>query len=228
MRADAQATHEGRERPHAQARRWLRWLAAFALANLIAWALLWALAGPVQAQSDVHAAAPAAAFDRDGKIDLQRRLKDVRVERVDGQVFWVVDTPAGSLRLSPEAFAERMEVAHSEQRGRGWLYGLLNISTRWGLLWICVGFAGQALFTLRMLLQWWASEREKRSVIPVGFWWGSLFGGLMLFVYFIWRKDIVGIVGQSTGVFVYTRNLVLIYRTRAAEHSKPAAEARTA
>jgi len=48
--------------------------------------------------------------------------------------------------------------------------------------------------------------------VPVGFWWGSLFGGLMLFAYFIWRKDIVGILGQSTGLLIYARNLILIYR----------------
>jgi len=87
-----------------------------------------------------------------------------------------------------------------------------NISKPWGFLWISVGFLGQAMFTFRMVLQWWASEKHKRSVVPVGFWWGSLIGGAMLFAYFIWRKDIVGIVGQSTGVFVYARNLVLIYR----------------
>jgi lipid-A-disaccharide synthase-like uncharacterized protein len=75
-----------------------------------------------------------------------------------------------------------------------------------------VGFLGQALFTFRMVLQWYASEKEKRSVIPVGFWWGSLFGGILLFAYFAWRKDVVGIVGQSTGIFVYARNLILIHR----------------
>jgi lipid-A-disaccharide synthase-like uncharacterized protein len=68
-----------------------------------------------------------------------------------------------------------------------------------------------------MVLQWLASEKHKRSVVPVGFWWGSLLGGLMLFVYFVWRKDVVGIVGQSTGVFVYARNLILIYRRQRAE-----------
>jgi lipid-A-disaccharide synthase-like uncharacterized protein len=48
--------------------------------------------------------------------------------------------------------------------------------------------------------------------VPVGFWWGSLFGGALLFAYFCWRKDIVGILGQSVGVFIYARNLALIYR----------------
>lgn len=103
------------------------------------------------------------------------------------------------------------------QRANGFLYVLFNITTPLGFVWVALGFLGQALFTFRMVLQWWASEKEKRSVVPVGFWWGSLFGGLMLFVYFVWRKDVVGVLGQSTGVFVYARNLILIYRARAAE-----------
>ncbi|MCE9593041.1 MAG: lipid-A-disaccharide synthase N-terminal domain-containing protein [Planctomycetes bacterium] len=84
------------------------------------------------------------------------------------------------------------------------------------MLWVTLGFAGQALFTGRMLLQWWASEKLKRSVVPESFWWASLVGGLMLLVYFVWRKDVVGVVGQSTGAFVYARNLVLIHRSRTA------------
>ncbi|MCX5661841.1 MAG: lipid-A-disaccharide synthase N-terminal domain-containing protein [Planctomycetota bacterium] len=87
----------------------------------------------------------------------------------------------------------------------------LNISTWGSLTWIGVGILGQAMFTFRMILQWLASEKEKRSVIPVGFWWGSLLGGAMLLIYFIWRKDVVGVLGQSTGVLIYARNLFLIY-----------------
>ena len=52
-------------------------------------------------------------------------------------------------------------------------------------------------------------------MVPVGVWWGSLIGGLMLLSYFIWRWDIIGVIGQSTGAFIYARNLVLIYRARA-------------
>src|SRR5690606_17527240 len=80
--------------------------------------------------------------------------------------------------------------------------------------WVSVGLLGQLLFTFRMVLQWLASEKEHKSVVPVGFWWGSLLGGLMLLTYFIWRKDIVGIIGQSTGAFIYARNLWLIYAGR--------------
>ena len=61
-----------------------------------------------------------------------------------------------------------------------------------------------------MLVQWLTSEKSKRSVVPVSFWWMSLVGATMLLVYFIWRRDIVGILGQATGWIIYIRNLVLI------------------
>jgi len=66
----------------------------------------------------------------------------------------------------------------------------------------------------RMLVQWFASERSKRSVIPVSFWWMSLIGSTMLLVYFIWRRDAVGIIGQGLGWVVYVRNLFLIRKSR--------------
>lgn len=177
------------------------------LARLATGLLCLALAlSNASAQGTVHAAAPQPEWS--GEIDLQARLKDVRVE--DGQL--VVRAPEGERRYAPQEFAAVLERAHQELEQSGWLYKLFNITTPYGIWWVGLGFAGQALFTFRMLLQWWASEKHKRSVVPVAFWWGSLFGGMMLFVYFIWRKDIVGIVGQSTGVFVYARNLILIYR----------------
>ncbi|MEI6339216.1 MAG: lipid-A-disaccharide synthase N-terminal domain-containing protein [Verrucomicrobiota bacterium] len=83
-----------------------------------------------------------------------------------------------------------------------------------GLAWVTLGLGGQLLFTGRMLVQWLASEKSKRSVIPISFWWMSLIGSTMLLVYFIWRRDIVGILGQATGWVIYIRNLVLIRRSR--------------
>ena len=64
-----------------------------------------------------------------------------------------------------------------------------------------------------MLVQWLASERNRRSVVPVGFWWMSLGGATLLLVYFVWRKDVVGVLGQATGWLIYVRNLSLIYRS---------------
>lgn len=80
--------------------------------------------------------------------------------------------------------------------------------------WLVVGFAGQALFSMRFLIQWIKSEREKRSMIPLAFWYFSVVGGLSLLVYAIHRKDPVFIVGQASGLFIYIRNLYLIYRER--------------
>lgn len=79
-------------------------------------------------------------------------------------------------------------------------------------LWLVVGFIGQALFTMRFVVQWIQSERLRRSVIPIAFWYFSLAGGMTLLAYSIHRKDPVFIVGQSAGVFIYLRNLYLITR----------------
>ena len=81
-----------------------------------------------------------------------------------------------------------------------------------GIIWLVVGFTGQALFTMRFIVQWWYSERQKRSVIPVAFWYFSLAGGATLLGYAIYRQDPVFIVGQAGGLFIYTRNLYFIYR----------------
>ncbi len=81
-------------------------------------------------------------------------------------------------------------------------------------LWIIIGFVGQGLFTMRFVVQWISSERNKKSVIPLAFWYFSLAGGIVLFSYAVYRKDPVFILGQSFGVFVYTRNLYFIYREK--------------
>lgn len=75
------------------------------------------------------------------------------------------------------------------------------------LVWTMVGFLGQFLFASRFLVQWWASERRKRLVVPVAFWYLSLIGGFALLAYAVHRRDPVFIVGQLAGVLVYTRNL---------------------
>lgn len=82
------------------------------------------------------------------------------------------------------------------------------------MLWITIGFIGQGLFSARFLVQWLASERQKRSIIPEAFWYLSLTGGLTLLTYAIHRKDPVFILGQSIGSFIYLRNLYFIRRDR--------------
>jgi lipid-A-disaccharide synthase-like uncharacterized protein len=77
-------------------------------------------------------------------------------------------------------------------------------------LWIVLGFAAQAMFTGRFLVQWIASERARRSVVPVAFWTFSLAGGSLLLLYALHRRDPVFIIGQAAGLFIYARNLYLI------------------
>jgi len=81
--------------------------------------------------------------------------------------------------------------------------------------WLGLGFLAQALFAARFLVQWIASEKAKKSVVPVAFWFLSLTGGGLLLAYAIWRRDPVFIVGQSTGFLIYSRNIYLIYKERA-------------
>jgi lipid-A-disaccharide synthase-like uncharacterized protein len=83
-------------------------------------------------------------------------------------------------------------------------------------IWLGVGFFGQALFSMRFLVQWVQSERLKRSVIPLAFWYFSLAGGATLLAYAIYRYDPVFMVGQAAGLVVYSRNLLLIARERRA------------
>src|SRR5713101_6009987 len=78
--------------------------------------------------------------------------------------------------------------------------------------WLLVGFVGQAFFTMRFVVQWIASERRKESVIPVAFWFFSIGGGLTLFTYALHRLDPVFILGEGAGIFIYSRNLYLIWR----------------
>lgn len=92
--------------------------------------------------------------------------------------------------------------------------------------WLIVGFLGQLLFSMRFLLQWVQSERAKKSVIPVAFWYFSLGGSLVLLAYAIHRQDPVFILGQAAGLVIYLRNLFLISRERrAGDRAAPAASA---
>jgi lipid-A-disaccharide synthase-like uncharacterized protein len=81
-------------------------------------------------------------------------------------------------------------------------------------MWLAVGFFGQAMFFSRFLVQWIASERRGQSVVPLAFWWLSLGGGALLLAYAIYRRDPVFILGQAFGFVVYTRNLLLIRKSR--------------
>ena len=78
--------------------------------------------------------------------------------------------------------------------------------------WLILGFTGQIIFSMRFLYQWVCSERKKKSHIPIGFWYLSIVGGIILLTYSIYREDPVFIMGQTVGLVVYVRNLILIAR----------------
>ena len=89
-----------------------------------------------------------------------------------------------------------------------YLNNLSNIE----IFFLIIGFVGQGLFASRFIFQWIHSERKGESHIPIIFWYLSIFGGIGLLTYAIFRKDPVIIVGQLFGIFIYLRNLILIYR----------------
>ena len=80
--------------------------------------------------------------------------------------------------------------------------------------WLTIGFGGQTMFSARFLVQWIASERAGKSVVPLAFWLFSVGGSAMLLTYAIYRRDPVFILGQSTGSLIYLRNLHFIFRER--------------
>lgn len=81
-------------------------------------------------------------------------------------------------------------------------------------LWLAVGFLGQALFSARFIVQWLKTEREKKSVFPIAFWYFSIAGGITLLSYAIYRQDPVFIFGQASGLLIYLRNLYFVLYER--------------
>jgi lipid-A-disaccharide synthase-like uncharacterized protein len=81
-------------------------------------------------------------------------------------------------------------------------------------IWLGIGFLGQALFSMRFIIQWITSEKQKKSVIPTAFWYFSIAGGVTLLSYAIFRQDPVFILGQAGGLLVYSRNLYFVLRDR--------------
>ena len=78
--------------------------------------------------------------------------------------------------------------------------------------WLILGVIGQGLFFMRFVVQWWCSEKEKKSVIPVRFWHFSIIGSTILLIYSIHRRDPIFIAGYAVGLMIYLRNLYFIYR----------------
>ena len=94
-----------------------------------------------------------------------------------------------------------------------------NTLTNTEIYFLIIGFIGQGIFASRFIFQWIYSERKGESYIPIIFWYLSIFGGLGLLVYAIFRKDPVIIAGQSVGIFIYLRNLILIYKKKNEQNS---------
>ena len=98
----------------------------------------------------------------------------------------------------------------------GYLSGLFKSSMDW---WVLLGFVAQVMFTGRFAVQWLASERAGKSVIPMAFWWLSIGGGGLLLVYALYRQDIVFILGQLFSVIIYLRNIQFVLRERAQQRA---------
>lgn len=95
--------------------------------------------------------------------------------------------------------------------------------------WKIIGWSGNLIFGLRFVLQWLASERAKKSIIPIGFWEISLLGSLILTSYFIfYRHDSVGIISNLLPLPLYARNVYFRWRDvlthKKAENSAKAAD----
>lgn len=82
------------------------------------------------------------------------------------------------------------------------------------LVWLGVGFAAQIMFSMRFLVQWIASERARKSIVPEAFWYFSFAGGAMLCIYAIYRMDPVFMLGQAMGLVIYSRNIYLIWQDK--------------
>ncbi len=122
--------------------------------------------------------------------------------------------------MSRDAFTERFGERTTDAidtTAANPLFKLFNITSYGALIWIAIGFGGQIAFFGRMAIQWIVSERERKSVVPDAFWYLSFAGGLALFTYFVWRQDIVGVTGQTTGVVIYARNIRLIHKQKRRE-----------
>ena len=181
-----------------------RWLILLELA-LLAAVLVWA-GFALSARSD----GPPNAIDL--KVQMSGAADRVYLlEHGDGGLNYLITLDDGTQQqLTPNEFAHRL---FHDQQSRGFFEILLNVTSPAGFLWVTLGLLGQLLFTGRMVVQWLVSEKNRRSVVPPAFWWMSLIGATMLLVYFLWRKEPIGVLGQATGWFIYVRNLWLIYRS---------------
>jgi len=163
----------------------------------------------------------AGALTSEIRIGDTRGLVEVMGDSPETQKFRLLtregfESPDLSRREFESIFGSAVTAQVADGRAN-WLFRLLNITSWISLVWIAIGFGGQLMFSGRMFLQWLISERHKVSIITPAFWWFSLLGGICLFTYFVWRQDAVGVLGQSSGIVIYARNLRLISKQRRRE-----------
>jgi lipid-A-disaccharide synthase-like uncharacterized protein len=145
---------------------------------------------------------------------------ELRAERTENGYRFVEPSSLASStdELSADEFMGLIDRQREEWESRPaferTLLGFFNITSWFNFAWVAVGLGGQIAFFGRMMIQWVTSEKKRESVVPELFWWLSLIGGVCLFTYFVWRVDFVGVLGQSTGVVIYARNLRLIQKQR--------------
>ena len=192
-----------------------RWIIAAELTLLLALGF-WAVTALFDGQK------PADA------VDLKAPFPDARSSYLaqdakTGLHYVVVHRDGSRESLDPQQYALRLyEGQRGQTRWEKLLEKLCNVTSTRGIIWVALALLiGQGLFTGRMVVQWLASEKHKKSVVPPVFWWMSLAGSTVLVFYFLWRKDVVGVLGQVFGWSIYIRNLLLIYGRQTA----PAAEA---
>lgn len=149
-------------------------------------------------------------------FNMSDRVWEIPIEGEPGNLRVVY----GEQELTPDELIEIVYERQQSSRGVVGLFNVLDITSWVSLGWVAFGLLGQAIFAGRMIVQWIAAEKAKASVVPPIFWWMSLLGSSMLIIYFIWRVEVVGILGQATGWFVYVRNLWFIYgKPRATQES---------
>ncbi|MCB9860460.1 MAG: lipid-A-disaccharide synthase N-terminal domain-containing protein [Phycisphaeraceae bacterium] len=182
----------------------------------------------------VYARAPVPPNARDGakltqiRIGQEKAWLEYAPNAPEPEQFRVIHRKTGpgdafSLDAAQRVLGDELldNVIHDEENA---LYRLFNVTSPGGVIWVALGFGAQIIFSARFLIQWIVSERRKQSVVPEIFWWISLVGGISLFCYFVWRQDIVGVFGQSSGVVIYARNIRLIKKQKHREHERQLAQ----
>jgi lipid-A-disaccharide synthase-like uncharacterized protein len=139
------------------------------------------------------------------------KVKVEQAREQDGSfTYRFISGPLASERImSTGEYQARLQL-DANVAGRPALYRVFNVSTGRQFLWVAIGLGGQLLFSGRMIVQWLASEKSRRTVVPPAFWYMSLGGAVALAAYFIWRQDMVGLLGQSSGIVIYVRNIRLM------------------